>query len=547
MRHFTIQIGNETRGPLTEDEIVAMISAGWVTPDTLCAQGDSAEWTPLSQHFGFGSNLKLKWAKPEASEAEQEATASRLDHDTRLRLLKYGLADAVSVDAFTQVQALLALEAHEKALRAETRRHRLISLASLTACVGCGMVLGLAGGVVGDALAFCVNPFVGEETNAKTSLLVLRSELRQFAEIKSRADRAVFGRPAGGTPALNLIASRLQIDPTTAFTFRGTADTSPLSRQIAGWGIRLEDDRRVYVLREPPSERARLLLKAQSDILEEILSPPLDEAGFAQMFAETMAGFPGAAFPEAGRLRSEAGGVRLSSLRIFIDRVDFRAQAAASQAAQKQWAAELVVFSEKLKALQAKAHALTSPDARRRRWSEFNAGPGAELAAWMLTAGAKEGRLGADGSFRVAGVGAINATSLGRVIVSARIHGDPVFLPWGCRHLGAGSWHSETLPSAQLIANERYLVVDKVAVGGRDLHARLRTPTHEFVVTRPSPRWRYLALARSGDKEPVFALVDEKTFASARKGTPVAAAELAPFELFLSPAESVRPDGLYED
>ena len=130
--------------------------------------------------------------------------------------------------------------------------------------------------------------------------------------------------------------------------------------------------------------------------LEEVLSPPLDEAGFAQLFAEVMTTFPAATFAEAGRLKAEAAGMRMSGLQIFIDRVDFRAQAAASQAAQKGWGGELTAFSGRLKELKAKAYALTAPAARRQRWSEFSAGPGAELATLMLTSGGKAGRVAAE-------------------------------------------------------------------------------------------------------------------------------------------------------
>ena len=150
------------------------------------------------------------------------------------------------------------------------------------------------------------------------------------------------------------------------------------------------------------------------------------EAGFAQLFAEVMNTFPAASFTEAGRLRKEAEGLRMSALKMFIDRVDFHAQAASSQSAQKAWSGQLLAFSERLKALQAKVYALTSPVARRKRWSEFNSGQGAELAAWMLTSGAKEVRVNPDGTFVISEISGINSDSLNLVIVSARIAGDTV-------------------------------------------------------------------------------------------------------------------------
>ena len=545
MRHFSLLIGEETRGPLTEDEIATMIAEGALTADQLCMPEGTQDWVPLSDHFKFGGPLKLKRTKPVANEAEEEVAAARLDPETRRRLLLYGLAEPASVDTFTQVQAMLALADHEQKLIASNRRYRLIGFASLAAMMAVGAVIGLSRGFGGDMLAMGGGLFVKEEISARTSLLVLRSEIGQFAELKTRAERAVFEKPRGGSPGFNVIASRLRIDPYSSFSLRGQLDTSPLTRRLAPWGLKLDGDRRVTVLREAPPAKVAALLKDQSELLDDVLAPTLDEPGFAKLFAEVLGTFPSAGFPESARLRAEAEGMRMSGLKIFIDRVDFRAQAASTLTAQKTWATQLEEFSGRLKALQAKVYALTSPAARRQRWSQFNAGPGAELAAWMLTSGGKETKVNGDGSFVVSAIAGINSDSLNQVIVSTRIAGDTVFLPWGSKHLGAGKWASEPMAKAFLIDRERYKVTDKVIVGGRTYYANLQTATHRFVYARLSPQWRYLALARAGDTDTVYALVDEKTFAKVSKGTTLTPAELAPFNLYLSAEESVRPEGLY--
>ena len=545
MSNFSLLIGNETRGPLTEAEVSAMIAEGALTADMLCMPEGSQEWVPLSAHFKFGFTLKLKLSKPVSTEAEEEIAAKRLDTDTRRRLLLYGLAEPANVDSFTQVQAMLALADHEKTVTSTNRFHRVVGYAALLAMIGGGAVLGLSRGFGGDALAFCGSLFVKEEVSARTSLHLLRSEIGQFADLKTRAERAVFEKPRGGSPGFNVIASRLRIDPYSSFSLRGQVDTAPLTRKIAIWGLKLDADRRVYVLRDAPSAKASELLKAQSAVLDEVLNPALDEAGFAQLFAEVLSTFPPAAFPEAGRLRTEAEGMRMSALKIFIDRVDFRAQAASTQSAQKVWSGQLLAFSERLKALQAKVYALTSPAARRQRWNEFSSGPGAELAAWMLTSGAKEVRLNPDGTFVVSSISGINSDSLNQVIVSTRIAGDTVFFPWNSKHLGTGKWTSEPMAKAFLIDRERYKVTDKLTVGGRTYYANLQTATHRFVYTRTSPLWRYLAVARDTDKDIIYALVDDKTFAAASKGATITPAELAKFNLYLSAEESVRPEGLY--
>jgi hypothetical protein len=163
----------------------------------------------------------------------------------------------------------------------------------------------------------------------------------------------------------------------------------------------------------------------------------------------------------------------------------------------------------------------------------------------MLTSGAKEAPLNPDGTFNISEISGINSDSLNLVMVSARIAGDTVFLPWNSTYLGTSKWTSEPMAKAFLIDRERYKVSDKVTVGGRTYYANLQTATHRFVFTRTSPQWRYLALARDADKDRVFALVDDKTYAAASKGATITPAELAKFNLYLSAEESVRPDGLY--
>ncbi len=545
MRTFSLQIGNETRGPLTEAEIETMIAEGALTADMLCLPEGTQDWVPLSEHFKVRVTLKLKQTRPVSNEAEEEIEAVRLDPEIRRRLLLYGLADPGNVDSFRQVQGMLALADHEKKVSTTINLHRMAGHAALGIMTIVGIVFGLSRGIGGDILAYGGGTIIKEENSARLSLQILHSEISQFAELKTRGERAVFEKPRGGSPGFNVIASRLRIDPYSSFLLRGQVDTSPLAKRIAPWGLKLDADCRVTVLRDAPPAKTADLLKAQSEILEEVLVPALDEAGFTKLFTEVMGTFPIATFPEAARLRMEAQGMRMSALKIFIDRVDQRAQAAATLSAQKVWGGQLVGFSDRLKELQTKVYALTSPVARRQRWSEFHSGKGAELAAWMLTSGAQEARVNSDGSFVISSVSGINAESLSQVIVSIRLAGDTVFLPWDSKHLGTGKWASEPMAKAFLIDRERYKVTDKVIAGGRPFYANLQTATHRFVFTRNSPQWRYLALARDADKDTIYALVDEKTYAATSKGAKITPAELAKFNLYLSPEESVRPEGLY--
>ena len=93
MRHFNLLRGQEIRGPLTEDDIAAMIAAGTVNAETPCAPVGAQAWSPLSRFFPFRPGLKVRWTKPVSTEAEERLASVRIDPETRRRLIAYGLAD----------------------------------------------------------------------------------------------------------------------------------------------------------------------------------------------------------------------------------------------------------------------------------------------------------------------------------------------------------------------------------------------------------------------------------------------------------------------
>jgi hypothetical protein len=272
MRHFSLLIGNETRGPLTEQEITDLIGEGKVTADTPCAPAGAQEWTPLSAHFPFPSKLKVRSGKDDASETETQAAASRIDPDLRKKLLAYGLADAATIDGFTLVQARRAVAAHEDATRQTLRRYRLGGLAALGTLALGGLVLGLTEQHTRRLLAYLSSPVIKDDVRSREQLHLLRNELADFAALKAQAEGAVFARPEGGEPGLNLLARRLNLDPAASFAFRGQADFAPLARALAARGLRLEDDRRVGVFRQPADGSFRDLLARQVAAFEQSLA-----------------------------------------------------------------------------------------------------------------------------------------------------------------------------------------------------------------------------------------------------------------------------------
>ena len=549
MRHFTLLIGTETRGPFSEVEIEAQIAAGTLPPTVRCAEAGQSEWSPLSQHFSFGTNLVIRRTKPVATPAEAAAD-ERIDPANRKRLLAYGLADAGSIDGFTQVQARQAIADHETRLRGEIGRSRLATwtagIASCLVAIGAAWVDGPVGDMLTGGAAF----FIPQAGHARATHAALRQDLAAFAGLKASVDRIAFEPPTGGRATLGVIADRAGLDPARAFALNGRVDLSPLGRRLARWEARLGPDRQIHVLPAPPAGQLRELLDAQTILLNETLGQPLDEAGFATLFAKAMASFPSAPFAEAAALRSAAEAVRRTTLTAFVERVDRQVTLSDGLPDRRRWSLELRHFAAQLRTLDAAAAAAASPERRRQRWLDFHAGPGARLVDAFRVAGAVVGRLSPEGEFAVEGVGALNARTLAAMVVSVEVNGARLFLPWGDADLGAGAWRCEPLGRFPRINAEPLRVAAKSVVGGRAYHARYSGATHEFVITRNSPRWYYLALTRTAaaaGETPLFLLVTPALQASAQTGALVKAGDLASFDCFAEATESPAPPLLRAD
>ena len=181
MRHFNLLLGQEICGPLTEDEIAGMIEAGTVTGETPCAPVGAQDWTPLSQHYPLRPRLKVQWTKPVSTADEEKLASLRIEPNTRKRLLTYGLADAVTVEGLTQLQAEQAIALKESGLRRELRQHRLVAAVALALGLFLGVLASLADNPASEQLGRLVGFFIKEQGNAKDSLHMLRGTLREQA------------------------------------------------------------------------------------------------------------------------------------------------------------------------------------------------------------------------------------------------------------------------------------------------------------------------------------------------------------------------------
>lgn len=564
MRQFALYIDEAVQGPFSEYEVQDMIHSGKVTAETLCAPAGSEAWEPLSNHFTFGSNLKLSrrtTERPAATE-ETEPSLPRLDHDIRRRLLMYGLADAASVDQISPVQADVLIRDTE----ARIRRQILAWRVATYACLGLG--------AVGGWLALNTAPVIGtlggvadsvaKQQDAKANNFWSNFSRRatEFEEGSIAASKAAFADPQGGVAAGPILLGRLQVSEETAYNFstRIELNSETLVGPLAKFGINLEPRRTVHLLGVDLPEDVMRKARAQAETLQLVISPLLDNAQFEPMRDELLTKFPDAPeIPDAARLRSELATLKVGDLQMAADKVLFKAREAEALGdgkgaksgsgpgpkAHALWAPRLRDFAAQINLLRDRIRINTDPDARRKVWSDFNLGTGAELAAWVLSHGARTMESDEQGDLRLAETANLRTDTLQRrALVSFRINEDTVFLPWDSNFLVIGEVTSARIPNDVFLARERYKVVSLIEAGGKRHVYRSDVGGRLLSLFRESPKAHYLAVAREKDTDVLTVRVTEAMFRAAKRGDVVPFETLVNLPVHATPAEPIAPNNL---
>lgn len=564
MRQFALFIDNTVQGPLGEYEIQDLIHAGKVTADTPCAPVGSDKWEPLSNHFAFGSGLKLaRKAEATAVPVDEPPSAPRLDIDQRRRLLMYGLADSATVDEVSPAQAEALIAQAEGRIRAQINLRRVAALVMLGAgFAGGAVLLGLDAlrrplGAVADTAA------PDDPSSVKRWNRILE-EARRHEKSALEALSAPFPEPEGGVDALPVLLGRLRVQENRAHRVETSVQLNrdSLIAPLGKHGIALGDKVAVLQFAEDIPEEQMRLARAQAETLALILSPLLAEGQFARMMEETLSAFPdNPEIPEAARLRTELASLKANELALGIDKVVFRAAEATKIAEGRgtkvagakpelygSWARSLRLFADRLALLRDRIRINVNPEARRDVWSDFNRGPGAELAAWALAKAERTTETGEGGSLRLEEAPDLRSDTLPRrFLVRLRIQEDTVLLPWDSAFLVTGEARSERIPNAVFLEREAYKVVSKAETGGRRHVHRGDVAGRTLLIARESPRWHYISVARDTDNDVVTLRVDEALHRSLAVGQPVPVSTLAKYPVHGKPTESNPAQGLLAD
>ena len=198
--------------------------------------------------------------------------------------------------------------------------------------MGLGAYLGLGDTPVAALLGQAAGSWTKEDPKTTEQSKRLETDLRTFEKLRADAAAAVFAPPVGGTPARPVLAARLRVADTSRYNVTGGVDTAPLAGLVGKWNVKLDPTTRLFLLPTPmPTEQAAKV-EEQSRVLDVILSPLMDDAGFDSLRQETVRNFPDQpGVPESARLKTEVENMKLAELKVMIDRVEFRARACEQQ------------------------------------------------------------------------------------------------------------------------------------------------------------------------------------------------------------------------
>jgi hypothetical protein len=558
MRHFALYINNEVHGPLTEFEVQDLINEGKVTAETLCAPDGASDWEPLGNHFAFGSAIKLG-KRLETSETEKQLEAIRLNPDDRRKLLMYGLSDASNVDQITQEQAVGILARHEAGLIKQIKFRKIVLTCSFVLALIGSLTFGLATDAGSWLLGVPSHVIAKDDPKANEALQRFDYEIRGFEEFSATAKAVRFDKPFGSQPVLRTLFNRLKIPENSAYKITGEIDLTPLDNELKKWNIPANEPIRVFIFRQPIPNEIYNKIEEQEAILNAILAPMLDDAGFEKARSEIITAYPpvNLTLKESINLRDEVQRMKLADLNSLIERVNFRIKDAVQTAesnkdmigsigelakANRKWAEDLHPFLMRLKELQNRIKINVDPKARKSLWSDFNREQGAELAAWVISADATELILNDKNEFTIPESKKLdNVTASRYILVTKKISGDMVYLPWGSKFLAAKDLVSTEIPKEIFLAREEYKVVARPTTGGRSHIARYRVGDRQLIIRRESPKWFYLSVSREKDSDTLMLMVDQETYEKYPVGKVVPFDVLSKLDFYQRPMESISP------
>lgn len=240
MKELVLFVDGQSVGPFPQEEVETRFAAGEFSAETPCAEVGATEWKTLADFVPAAKKHSVRIArKTQAEVAEMKsATSEKLDPEVRKKLLLYNLADSISVDKFTPIQAEAAIQIYEAALK---KGKKLKIAAGIGAFVG-AFALAFAffnyvpvSTAPGGQKLKIFETFFASEPNpeyAKTAKRIA-AEAENLRELREEVAAARFSAPRSAGSPRDTFLSNVVIENPDISTVTGTVDFSALTRMLS--------------------------------------------------------------------------------------------------------------------------------------------------------------------------------------------------------------------------------------------------------------------------------------------------------------------------
>ncbi|MCR5183254.1 MAG: hypothetical protein K6B46_00960 [Opitutales bacterium] len=209
MKQFFVFINDETVGPFPQDQVEAKIRSGEYPYDVLIADAGKEnltenDWVEAAGALNIrraGVGLRMAGKSAEEEKRLREAREEKIDPEIRVKLMRYGLADSISVDKFSPEQAKAAVEFYEK----NQKRFRAIKISAgiggfvLSAALFSGLFCIELGGKAPhrNLLAPVIELFVEPNEALNNHKKTVAKEIMQLEELRQEVAAVEFVLPKG--------------------------------------------------------------------------------------------------------------------------------------------------------------------------------------------------------------------------------------------------------------------------------------------------------------------------------------------------------------
>ncbi len=288
MKEYFLYVDEKTIGPLPQDEIEAKIKSGEFDQDVLIAAEGDEEWKPAKEVLGVRRGVRLS-RKTAAEEQEMRAARQeKLDPDIRKKLMRYNLADAISVDKFSPEQAQKAVEIYEK--NVAKQKYMKIGVGVLSFLVAFGIVFSILqnvklSGVYRGLLAPITELMKAPNPDYPAQARSITREIADLEQVRADAKNAEFKQITGKDPRQTFL-QRVEIPNEERQILSATVDVSGFIKLAVPEGKEIGD---VEIFFAPKvSSGSRKALQEEIDMLQLLKTPLWSDAVLSQKAMEEL-------------------------------------------------------------------------------------------------------------------------------------------------------------------------------------------------------------------------------------------------------------------